>query len=138
MKLNLAVVAAVLVAVAPIWAHHGSSGYDKNKPVHFVGKVSQVEWVNPHVAVHFDATEADGKVATWVAFTIPPGTAKRLGFPQSSFAVGTELTIDGFQALDGSNHVNVTSIVFKNGQKITSPDCFAPNDHYCFRPVNGK
>jgi Family of unknown function (DUF6152) len=138
MQLKLAVVTVVLIAVAPIWAHHGSTGFDQNRPVHFVGKVSQVEWVNPHVVVHIDATGADGKVATWLVNTIPPNTAKRLGFSQNSFAIGIDLTIDGFQALDGSNHVNGTSLVFKDGQKITSPDCFAPNDHYCFRPVDSK
>ena len=138
MKLKLAVVTAVLLAVAPIWAHHGSSGFDQNKPVHFVGKVSQVEWSNPHVVVHLDVAGADGKVATWLVNTIPPNTAKRRGFSQSSFAAGTDLTVDGFQALDGSNHVNGTSLLFKDGQKITSSDCFAPNDQYCFRPAGSK
>jgi len=125
--------ALVLLAAAPIWAHHGSAGFDQKKPVHFIGKVGLVEWTNPHIVIHVDVTGADGKVATWLVNTLPPNTTKRLGFSQNSFAVGTEITVDGYQALDGSNHVNGTSIVFKDG-KIVTPDCFSAAE-YCFSAV---
>lgn len=114
----------MLLAAAPIWAHHGSSGFDQNKPVHFMGKVSLVEWSNPHIVIHLEVADADGKVATWLVNTLPPNAMMRQGFPETSFAVGTDLTVDGYQAEDGSNHVNGTSIVFKDGKKIATPGCF--------------
>jgi hypothetical protein len=132
MKLRLAVI-PLLLAAAPVWAHHGSTGFDQNKPLHFTGKVSQVDWTNPHVVIHVDVTRADGTPFTWLVNTLPPNTANRKGFPQSSFATGTELTIDGYQALDGSNHVNGTKIVFPDGKEISSPDCF-DNGPYCYNP----
>jgi hypothetical protein len=128
---------ALFVAVAPAWAHHGSAGFDQNKPVHFIGKVSSVEWSNPHVVIHLEVAGADGKTATWLVNTIPPNTAKRSGFPESSFAAGTELTIDGYQAIDGSNHVNGTIIQFRDGRKITSPACFS-NEPFCYKPYEAK
>jgi len=127
----------MLLTAGRIWAHHGPTGFDQNKPVHFAGKVIQVEWTNPHVVIHIEVASADGTVARWLVNTLPPNAAKRLGFSQSYFAEGNELVVDGYQALDGSNHVNGTSIVFKDGQKITSPDCFDANQH-CFRPDDGK
>ena len=131
MRFKLPVIIAALLAVAPIWAHHGSTGFDQNKPVHFIGNVSAVDWSNPHVVIHLEVAGADGKVSTWLVNTLPPNTAKRLGFSKESFSTGTELTIDGYQAIDGSNHVNGTSIVFQDGKKITSPDCFT--DHqFCY------
>ena len=136
MRLKLAVVIAVLLAAAPIWAHHGSTGFDQNKPVHLVGKVSMLEWVNPHIVIHIEAAGADGKVATWLVSTLPPNAAIRRGFSKSTFAVGTEISVDGYQAIDGSNHVNGTSIVFKDGQKIVGPDCFADGQR-CFTPIKG-
>jgi hypothetical protein len=39
--------------------------------------------------------------------------------------------------MDGSNHVNGTSIVFKDGKKIVTPDCF-PAEQPCFKPFDGK
>ena len=68
--------------------------------------------------------------------TTPPNVAKRQGFSQSSFAIGTEISIDGYQAIDGSNHVN-GSIVFKDGKKIGGYDCFAPGT-VCFTPLDSK
>ena|ERR1041385_80170 len=131
MRVSFLVVMVALLAVVPIWAHHGSTGFDQNKPVHFVGNVSDVDWTNPHVVVHLDVTGADGKVATWLVNTLPPNTLKRMGFAKDSFAAGTELTIDGYQAIDGSNHVNGTSIVFKDGKKIASRDCFT-EQQFCY------
>jgi hypothetical protein len=61
--------------------------------------------------------------------TVPPNPAIRLGFSKSSFDVGTDLTVDGYQAEDGSNHVNGTSIVFKDGKKIVTPGCFDASGH---------
>jgi hypothetical protein len=101
------------------------------------GKVGMVEWSNPHVVIHLDVAGADGKVATWLVNTLPPNTAKRQGFPESSFAVGTEISVDGYQATDGSNHVNGTSIAFPDGKKIVSPDCFGGRQH-CYAPAEGK
>jgi hypothetical protein len=137
MRLRLSVVMPVLLAAAPIQAHHGSSGFDQKKPVHFTGKVSLVDWVNPHIVIHLEVAGADGKVTTWLVNTIPPNTAKRRGFSQNSFAIGTEISVEGYQALDGSNHVNSTNIVLGDGQKIVTPDCF-DNGPGCFRPADGK
>ena len=137
MRRTLLAFIAVLVAPAPIWAHHGSTGFDQMKPVHLVGRVSLLEWNNPHVVVHLDVSGADGQVTTWLVNTFPPNAATRRGFSKSSFEPGTELTVDGYQATDGSNHVNGTSIVFKDGKKIVSPDCFA-TELQCFTPSDAR
>ena len=137
MRLRIPVVIAVLLAAAPLWAHHGSAGFDQKKPVHFTGKVSLLEWSNPHIVIHVDVASPDGKVTTWLVNTLPPNVAKRRGFSQNSFAMGTEISVEGYQALDGSNHVNGTNIVLGDGQKIVTPDCF-DNGPGCFRPAYGK
>jgi Family of unknown function (DUF6152) len=136
MRFKLPVVIAVLAAV-PIWAHHGSAGFDQKKPVHFIGKVSLVEWMNPHIVIHVEVAGADGNVATWLVNTLPPNTALRRGFSKNSFDVGTEISVEGFQALDGSNHVNGTNIQLQDGQKVVTPDCF-DNGPHCFKPADGK
>ena len=136
MRLRLPVVAALLLAAVPIWAHHGSAGFDQKKPIHLLGKVSLLEWSNPHVVIHLEVTGADGKVATWLVNTFPPNAATRLGFPQNSFAAGTEISVEGYQAIDGSNRVNGTSIVFKDGRKLVGADCFVVGP--CFTPLDGK
>jgi len=87
--------------------------------------------------IHLDVADTDGKVATWLVNTLPPSTALRRGFSKNSFAVGTEISVEGFQALDGSNHLNGRNIELQDGQKIATPDCF-DNGLDCFEPVDGK
>lgn len=134
---KLPIVIAVLLAAAPIWAHHGSAGFDQKKPVHLVGKVSLLDWSNPHIVIHLEVADADGKVATWLINTLPPNPMTRMGYSKSSFALGTDLTVGGYQAKDGSNRVNGTSVVFKDGKKIVTPDCF-DNGPYCYKPYDSS
>ncbi len=137
MRLKLPVVSALLLAAASLWAHHGSTGFDQKKPVHFIGKVSLLEWGNPHIVIHIEVAGSDGRVSTWLVNTLPPNTTKRLGYSQSSFAVGTQVSVDGYQATDTSNHVNGTRIVLPDGRTIVTADCF-DNGPYCFKPVDAK
>ena len=61
MKLKPPGVLAVLLAAVPLWAHHGSTGFDQKKPVHFIGKVSLLEWMNPHVVIHLEVAGPTAK-----------------------------------------------------------------------------
>jgi hypothetical protein len=70
--------------------------------------------------------------------TIPPNPAIRWGLSKNSFALGTEITVDGYQALDGSNYVNGTNIVLGDGQKIVTPDCFKDDGSFCYKPNDSK
>jgi hypothetical protein len=134
---KLLVVIAVLLAAAPIWAHHGSAGFDQTKPVHLIGKVSLLDWSNPHIVIHLEVADADGNVATWLINTLPPSPMTKLGYSKSSFALGTDLTVDGYQSKDGSNHVNGTSVAFQDGKKIVTPDCF-DNGPFCYQPYDSS
>ena len=54
--------AASLAISLPLWAHHAfQAEFDDKKPVHLTGKVTKMEWINPHAWIHIDVTEPDGK-----------------------------------------------------------------------------
>ena len=44
------------------YAHHGAGLYDMRKNVVLEGRLTRLDFVNPHSYVYFDVVGADGKV----------------------------------------------------------------------------
>jgi hypothetical protein len=105
--------AVALIAAMPVLAHHAfSAEFDANKPLQLKGKVSKVEWINPHAWIHVDVAGADGKTVTWMIEGGTPNTLFRRGFTKNSLQIGTEIIVDGYQAKDGSNKANGRDLTF--------------------------
>ena len=58
-------------------AHHGfDTEYDANKKVKLTGVVTKVEWLNPHMRVYIDVTDAKGDVTNWNLELTSPNTVR--------------------------------------------------------------
>ena len=115
-KLSLA---GLLLAAGPMWAHHAfQAEFDEKKPVHLVGKVTGMEWINPPSWIHIDVKNADGTVTGWMVEGGSPNTLLRNGFTKNSLPVGTEIVVDGYQSKDESNKMNGRDITFPDGRKL--------------------
>jgi hypothetical protein len=109
----------VLAAAAPMWAHHAfAAEFDAQKPVKLRGTVVKVEFINPHSWIHMDVKDADGKVTRWMVEGGSPNALFRRGVNKDALPQGTEILVDGYQAKDGSNRANGTSITFADGKKL--------------------
>ncbi len=122
MRAMLAVVVAsatMFVAGVPAWAHHAfAAEFDAKRPVHFTGKVTKVELINPHSWIHVDVKAADGTTQNWMFEAGSPNVLLRRGFNKNTIALGTEVVIDGYQSKDGSLRANGRDITLPNGQKL--------------------
>jgi hypothetical protein len=120
MKL-LAVVAGVglLLAAVPARAHHAfAAEFDAAKPIKVRGTVVKWELTNPHSWIHIDVKGADGKVATWMIEGASPNNLYRLGLSKESLPAGSDITVEGYQAKDGSTRAVGRNIVFSDGRKF--------------------
>ncbi len=100
-------------------AHHAfAAEFDANKPVHFKGTVTKMEWVNPHVWLHLDVKKPDGTVEKWAFEAGTPNVLFRRGFTKQSLLPGTEVVVDGYQAKDGLRRANGRDLTFADGRKL--------------------
>jgi Family of unknown function (DUF6152) len=109
--------AGLLLIATPSWAHHSfAAEYDSNQLVTLTGKISKVEWTNPHIYIQIDVPE-NGKMTTWSVEGYPPNTLKRTGFPKSLLKEGDTVTITAYKAKDASYTGAAREITFPDGTK---------------------
>jgi len=100
-------------------AHHAfAAEFDANKPVNFKGKISKMEWINPHTWLHVDVKNPDGSMTNWAIEAGTPNVLFRRGFTKQSLLPGTDIAIDGYQAKDGSHRANGRDLTFADGKKL--------------------
>jgi hypothetical protein len=118
-KLSLLAASTLLSVAIPVFAHHSyDAEFDRTKPVSLKGTVTKLEWMNPHVWVYLNVTDASGKTATWQCENGAPNMLKRSGWNRESVKEGDRITVDGTLAKDGSNTCNVTALVLANGTRV--------------------
>ena len=111
----------VLLGLTPASAHHSFSAmYDSNRPVKVSGSVTKMDWRNPHVYFYLDAVDATGKVVNYAVEVATPNALQRNGWKRDSLKAGDKVTVEGFLARDGSNHVNGRSVILPDGRKVFS------------------
>ena len=118
--LGLLMVVFVLIgASAPLFAHHSfAAEYDKKQPIKFSGLVTKVEWLNPHIYYYVDVKDAGGKVINYAVEGGTPNTLYRKGWRKDSLKVGETITVEGFRAKNGSNHVNGSKVTLSSGKRL--------------------
>jgi hypothetical protein len=77
-----------------------------------------MEWINPHAWLHMEVKGPDGKVVAWAIEGGAPNALLRRGWNKNSVPPGTQITVQGFRAKDGSNRANGREATLANGQKL--------------------
>src|SRR2546430_5375528 len=84
--------ASVVVAAAPLAAHHGSGATYAKTDLSLKGTVKEVLWRNPHIAIFLDVKDNDGKVTTWAIEHSNISRLARLGYGGTTLRAGMEVT----------------------------------------------
>ncbi len=114
-----AAVVALGAAIAPALAHHAfNAEFDGNAPVLLRGKVTKVQWINPHAWVHMEAVQPGKPAQAWMVEGGTPNTLIRSGINRDSIKPGTEIVVRGYQSKD-----KICAPACKaNGRDVTLPD----------------
>jgi len=120
---TLAAVAMVCSPLEPALAHHAfSAEFDAKAPVTLHGKVTRVEWINPHAWVHLEVPREDGSMQPWMVEAGSPNTLVRAGITKHSLPAGTEIVVRGYRSRDRSCDpackANGRDLAFSDGRKV--------------------
>jgi hypothetical protein len=100
-------------------AHHSlAAEFDREKPIKLTGKVTKLDWRNPHAWVYLEVTGAGGAVEKWQCELGSPNAMTRAGFTNESVKAGDEVVIDGILARDGSKTCSTRVINDKEGNVV--------------------
>lgn len=112
-----------LSAALPANAHHAfSAEFDSDSPVQLRGKVTRLQWINPHAWFHIAAEQEDGTTVEWMIEGGTPNALMRAGINRKSLQVGTEIVVQGYQSkdrrCDPACKANGRDMTFPDGRKL--------------------
>ena len=109
---------AVLVSGQPSMAHHGFAAYS-NETVTVQATMTEFRFVNPHVQLYFDVTNADGEIEHWQAELTAPNKLARGGWTQRTLKPGDKLQISGQAARNGGHSIRIREIITAAGESLS-------------------
>ncbi|MCH6545828.1 MAG: hypothetical protein IH796_07480 [Deltaproteobacteria bacterium] len=114
----VSVTVGLLLASGPMFAHHSSAMYDADHPVTLAGTVTEFRFINPHVQIHFEVQDENGKVVKWMAGSESPVRLFREGWNKETLKPGDQIIMTCAPAKDGRKICNLVRIVGPNGQVL--------------------
>jgi hypothetical protein len=115
------IVAAVSMAAAPLFAHHGrGAAYDMQNQKTLKGSISQINWRNPHVVIYMDVKGDDGKVTTWSFENSGTTNLAQAGYTRATLKIGQEMTAVFNPARNGTPVGIIVKFVTTDGKEIMS------------------
>jgi hypothetical protein len=115
---TFASIVIVLASSAGLFAHHGFGTFDLTKSVTYSGKLTRIEFINPHSWLYFEVTDPSGKVTKHRCEMRSAHTLRRSGWSKELFATGALVTIEASPDRADPASCYLNTIRFANGNHM--------------------
>ena len=117
--LFVTIIFAMLLASAPLRAHHGEANYDTEKVTQAKGVVTDFQFINPHVQISIDVKNDKGEIEKWIGEARSPAMLARYGgWDKDTIKVGDTITMVGHRTKNGTNFLRLLKIVMPEGKEL--------------------
>ena len=111
--------AAGMIWTLPAAAHHSSSmHYLVNEEITVEGVVTEFLFVNPHIRILFDVTNADGTITNWMGEGEAASVMKRQEWDSETLKPGDHIKIVGNPSRDDNPRVEWITIETGDGRVL--------------------
>ena len=94
-RVTVATLAAVALALASdAFAHHSQEYFDADAIVTVQGRLTRLDWRNPHVYLYVEVTEAGSDTVDWRIETHPVHVMLRGGWTKDTLRLGEQVTVE--------------------------------------------
>ena len=107
-----------VLCTAPAFAHHGPGTFELGKSVTFTGKLTRIDFVNPHSWLYFEVTDANGRVTKYRCEMRSAHTLRRSGWTKELFPINSKVTIEAAPDRADPNSCYLNTIRFENGSHM--------------------
>jgi hypothetical protein len=109
----------LLLSPAPALAHHAfSAEFSRDLPLELTGKVTRVEWMNPHARFYINVEDENGQLVEWDFELSSPNGLMRRGWTRNSLQQGDTVTVTGFRAKNAPHVGNASTVVLADGTRV--------------------
>jgi hypothetical protein len=124
LRVTLLILVGMLAAGNIVSAHHSASKvFDMSRTVRITGKITKVEWTNPHIWILVHGTNNERKVGDWTVEAAAPHILQKAGIEKDRITVGEVVSIEGNPAKEQTRlHVNGLTLILPNGRKLDIHD----------------
>ena len=111
-------IALCVASTGSLLAHHGFGTFDLTKSVTYTGKLTRLEFINPHSWLYFETTDANGKVMKHRCEMRSAHTLRRSGWSRELFPIGQQVTIEAAPDREDPASCYLNTIRFRDGSRM--------------------
>jgi hypothetical protein len=115
------------VAATQASSHHAASiHYDVTDVAEVEGRVTEIEWANPHSVITLVSDEDDGTQTEWRIEAAAAAMIMRSGMTRDTLSIGDTIQASGYRGRRNSNAIFMRNILLEDGREWRASKAVRP------------